>query len=80
MLFTAKFLLASLIAIFTGMSYAEFTSESQMISAEYSFVRGFLSDRLAFITGMVDYINVNNFRQCCFKDFQVTFKNYLIQF
>ena len=46
-----SFLLASLIAIFTGMSYAEFTSGKSNDSAEYSFVRGFLSDRLAFITG-----------------------------
>jgi len=46
-----SFLLASLIAIFTGMSYAEFTSGKSNDSAEYSFVRGYLSDRLAFITG-----------------------------
>ena len=46
-----SFLLASLIAIFTGMSYAEFTSGKSNDSAEYSFVKSFFSDRLAYLTG-----------------------------
>jgi len=46
-----SFGLASIVAIFTGMSYAEFTSGRTDDSAEYDYVRRSLNERLGFMTG-----------------------------
>ena len=46
-----SFGLASLVAIFTGMSYAEFTSGRTNDSAEYDFVKRSLNEKLGFMTG-----------------------------
>jgi len=46
-----SFGLASIVAIFTGMSYAEFTSGRTDDSAEYDYVKRALNERLGFMTG-----------------------------
>jgi len=46
-----SFGLASIVAIFTGMSYAEFTSGRTNDSAEYDFVKRSLNEKLGFMTG-----------------------------
>ena len=46
-----SFGLASIVAIFTGMSYAEFTSGRTNDSAEYDYVKRSLSEKLGFMTG-----------------------------
>ena len=46
-----SFGLASIVAIFTGMSYAEFTSRKTDDSAEYDYVKRSLNERIGFMTG-----------------------------